>query len=267
MPVRSIVTFVQPAEVANDPSPLSLALAWAGDLQAQLMVLAFPIDVISEESSHAADDPQAFGAARSDILAQADRAGVSCTVIGRSSFAYGIGEVFADHLKVADLGLLQGRHGPLTGERLLAHAALFDSGRPLVLAPRDATLALPRRALIAWDGTHAAARAMQDAVSLLPAGSAAIVARVTDDKAIRMDQSGIEAARHLARHGIQASFLEIPRAGRDVYDALIAGAKEAGCDLIVAGAVRHSPIHELIWGSVTGRVLDGDCPLPVLLSA
>ena len=41
----------------------------------------------------------------------------------------------------------------------------------------------------------------------------------------------------------------------------------AGADLIVAGAVRHSPLHEIIFGSVTGTVLDGDCPLPVLLSA
>ncbi|MBL9047804.1 MAG: universal stress protein, partial [Tabrizicola sp.] len=44
-------------------------------------------------------------------------------------------------------------------------------------------------------------------------------------------------------------------------------ATDAGCDLIVAGAVRHSPIHELVFGSTTGRVLQGDSPLPVLLSA
>ena len=267
MPVRSIVTFVAPAEVAKDASALSLSLAWAGDLQARLVVLAFPVDVIAQEGLVGVEDDQDFATTRSAILAQADRAGVSCTVVDRSSFAYGIGEVFADHLKVADIGILHGRHGPLAGERLLAQAALFDSGRPLLLAPRKTALALPRRALIAWDGTHAAARAMQDAISLLPAGAEAVVARVTDDKALRMDQSGIEAARHLSRHGIKAEFREVPRAGRDVYDALLAAAHEAGCDLIVAGAVRHSPIRELIFGSVTGKVLAGDCPLPVLLSA
>jgi nucleotide-binding universal stress UspA family protein len=47
----------------------------------------------------------------------------------------------------------------------------------------------------------------------------------------------------------------------------VTAATEACCDLIVAGAVLYSPIHELVFGSVTGRVLDGDCPLPVLLSA
>ncbi|HLQ19784.1 MAG TPA: universal stress protein, partial [Tabrizicola sp.] len=150
---------------------------------------------------------------------------------------------------------------------LLAQAALFDSGRPLVIAPQGGTSALPRKALIAWDGTHAAARAMQDALSLLPPGAEAVVARVTDDKMLRMDQSGIEAAHHLSRHGIKAEFHDIPRTGRDVYDALLSAAQDSACDLIVTGAVRHSPIHELVFGSVTGRVLDGDCPLPVLLAA
>jgi nucleotide-binding universal stress UspA family protein len=262
MSARSIVTFVEPSRITDDSSALSLALGWAGGLDARVVVLAFPADVGSS-SFEAADLAQV----RANIARQAERAGVPASVVDRSSFAYGIGEVFADHLKVADFGILTGRRGPLVGERLLAQAAIFDSGRPLVIAPRTGSRALPRRALIAWDGTHTAARAMQDALSLLTTGSEAVVARVTDDKALRMDQSGIESAHHLARHGIKAEFREVPRAGRDIYDALLAAAHEAGCDLIVAGAVRHSPIHELVFGSVTGRVLDGDCPLPVLLSA
>jgi nucleotide-binding universal stress UspA family protein len=262
MPVRSIVTFVEPSDLDRNPAAFSTALDWAGRLEARIVVLAFPTDVTGPGA-----DEADFPATRAAFATLADRAGVSATVVDRSSFAYGIGEVFADHLKVADLGILRGRRGPLVGERLLAQAAIFESGRPLVIAPRTGIATLPRRALIAWDGTHAAARAMQDALSLLPAGAEAIVARVTDDKALRMDQSGIEAAHHLSRHGIKAEFREIPRTGRDIYDALLSAAREAGCDLIVAGAVRHSPIHELIFGSVTGRVLDGDCPLPVLMSA
>lgn len=262
MPVRSIVTFVEPSDLGKQPAALDLALGWAGTLDARVVVLAFPVDV----SRSGADEPD-FATTQSAIAALAKREGVAASVVNRSSFAYGIGEVFADHMKVADLGIVSGRRGPLVGERLLAQAALFDSGRPLVVAPRTGARALPRRALIAWDGTHAAARAMQDAISVLAPGAEAVVARVTDDKELRMDQSGIEAAHHLSRHGIKAEFREIQRGGRDVYDALLSAAQESGCDLIVTGAVRHSPIHELVFGSVTGRVLDGDCPLPVLMSA
>jgi nucleotide-binding universal stress UspA family protein len=262
MPARSIVTFVEPSRSTEDTTALDLALGWAGGLDARVVVLAFPADV-----GIGASDDADLAQVRAQITAQGDRAGVPVSVVDRSSFAYGIGEVFADHLKVADFGILTGRRGPLVGERLLAQAAIFDSGRPLVIAPRTGSRALPRRALVAWDGTHAAARAMQDALSILPAGAEALVARVTDDKELRMDQSGIEAAHHLSRHGIKAEFRDIPRQGRDIYDALLATAHDSNCDLIVTGAVRHSPIHELIFGSVTGRVLDGDCPLPVLLSS
>lgn len=262
MRARSITTFVEPSRINEDATALALALDWAGSLDARVVVLAFPVDVSSTASGDIT-----LAEARAAVAALVDRAGVPATVVDRSSFAYGIGDVFADHMKVADFGILSGRRGPLVGERLLAQAAIFDSGRPLVIAPKAGSHTLPRRALIAWDGSRAAARAMQDALALLAPGSETIVARVTDDKELRMDQSGIEATHHLARHGLAAEFREIQRNGRDIYDALLATAQEAGCDLIVAGAVRHSPIHELVFGSVTGRVLDGDCPLPVLLSA
>ena len=264
MPVRSIVTFVQPADVDQAHAALALTFGWAGALSARAVVLAFTVDVTGAGGGEDAPD---FAKTRAAILALADKAGVPCTVVDRSSFAYGIGDVFADHMKVADIGILRGRHGPLTGERLLANAALFDSGRPLILAPRATAITPPRRALIAWDGTHAAARAMQDALGLLAPGSEAIIVRISDDKGMRMDQSGIEAAHHLARHGLQASFREVPREGRDVLAALTATAHSANCDLIVAGAVRHSPVHDLVFGSVTQQVLAGECDLPVLLSA
>ena len=264
MSVRSIVTFVQPSDISQNRAALDVALGWASAFSARSVVLCFTVDVTGEV---AADTTSTFSQTRAAISELAEKAGVPATVVDRSSFAYGIGEVFADHMKVADLGILRGRRGPLTGERLLANAALFDSGRPLVLVPQGAATRPPRRALIAWDGTHAAARAMQDVLSLLPPGAEAIVARVTDDKVLRMDQSGIEAAHHLARHGIKAEFREIPKDGRDVFDALTQAAHDAGCDLIVAGAVRHSPVHDLVFGSVTRRVLAGECDLPVLLSA
>ena len=102
MSVRSIVTYVDPETVDQAPAALSMALDWAGAMNARIMVLAFPIEV------GGADSPEGstFAQTRAAIAALADRAGVSVSVIDRSSFAYGIGEVFADHLKVADLGIL-----------------------------------------------------------------------------------------------------------------------------------------------------------------
>ena len=45
MSARSIVTHVEPSKVDGDPAALSLALGWAGALDARVVVLAFPVDV------------------------------------------------------------------------------------------------------------------------------------------------------------------------------------------------------------------------------
>ena len=256
MAVRSIVTFVEPATVDEDPAALSLALEWAKALDARVMVLAFPVDVSRPGASDRGTG--SYAKARSRIAALAERAGVPLTVLDRSSFAYGIGEVFADHMKVADLGILTGRRGPLLGERLLAQAALFDSGRPLVIAPSKAACqrTAPRPDCL---GRHPCRRPRDAgrALAPLPQGAEAIVARVTDDKEMRMDQSGSKRPRSPCAPWHEGQLPRDARGTRCLRRDHRA-AQETGCDLIVAGAVRHSPVHELIFGSVTGRVLDGE---------
>ncbi|MBL9053585.1 MAG: hypothetical protein JNN02_07620, partial [Tabrizicola sp.] len=45
MPVRSVVTFVQPADVDQDHAALAVTFGWAGALSARAVVLAFAVDV------------------------------------------------------------------------------------------------------------------------------------------------------------------------------------------------------------------------------
>ncbi|MGL4237906.1 universal stress protein [Tabrizicola sp.] len=267
MTVTSIVTFVKPAHAQRDDAALSQAFALAEAHSARTVVLTYVVDVIGPEATTTEGTDEELAAARSAILARADKLGVQCSVVDRSSFAYGIGEVFADHLKVADLGVLQIDPRPNSGLRQLVNAALFKSGRPVLLVPQAATGKPPTRALVAWDGTAAAARAMHEAIPLMALGGEAIVARVSDDKDIRMDQSAIEATHHLARHGIRATFQEVQRNGRQVFAALADTARETGCDMIVCGAIQHSAAHDLIFGSVTQSILSGNSEVPVFLSA
>lgn len=267
MSVASIVAFVQPHHAKDKQGALAHALALGLALSAQVVALSYVVDVIGPEPTLNIDEDELLAAARKTILSRADQAGVSCNVVDRSSFAYGIGDVFADHLKVADLGILQVDPRIYSGLRHLANAAIFASGRPVILVPGTAPAAAPTRVLVAWDGTPTAARAMHDAIPLMALAGEVIVARVSDDKSLRPGQSGIEATRHLARHGIRATFQDVPRNGRDVFAALVDTAGEKGCDLIVCGALRHSAAHDLLFGSVTQEVLSGKSPVPVLLSA
>lgn len=270
MTVKSIMAFVQPHEARKMPAALSYALALGAASAARVVVLSYLVDVVGPGADAAEDgrsEEEQLADAKAAIQAQSDKLGVSCEVVDRSNFAYGIGEVFADHLKVADVGVLHAGLGPYSGERLLVNAALFESGRPVILVPEAKAGGLPRRVLVAWDGTPASARAMHEALPILALAGEAIVARVSNDKILRMDQSGIEAAHHLARHGIRATFRDVPRESRDVLRALTDTARDTGCDMIVCGALRHSTAHDLLFGSVTQAVLSGGSDVPVFMTS
>lgn len=272
MTIKTIVTLVEPADAEKGTSALAAAFACGKALDAHVVVLAFEVEVVgpSAPSAEPEDLPEGdpLAAARSAILKRADEIGVSCAVADRSSYAYGIGDVFADQVKVADLGILPIAAPPSAAQRFLLHAALFDSGRPLLVVPETvASITMPKRVLVAWDASPAAARALHEAFPLIEQAEETIIATVSDDKAIRLGQSAIEATHLIARHGGRGTFRSVERRGRDVLDALLEAAHEAKADLIVSGAVRHSSLHDLMFGGVTRRVLDGEAKLPFFLSA
>lgn len=238
-------------------APFALAEAFAAHLTAL---------VFAAETAQGAA-PEAEEAAAAHLQEAAARRGIACEPRGRGSFAYGIGEVLADHIRVSDLGImtLRGASGPAA--RMLLAGAVFDTGRPLLLSPADAPLAAPpRRVLVAWDATPAAVRAVHAALPLILRAEETLVATVTGDKDIVPGQSGIALTRLLARHGARARFLTLPQ-GAGVLSALATAAKEEGADLLTLGAVRHAPLRSLLFGSATRDLLDRGPPLPVLLAA
>lgn len=257
--ITTIATHVEPGE---DPSarlvtPLALAEAFSAHVTAL---------VFAAEPSDSAD-----GAAEERTLTAvqqaAARRGIACEARGRSSFAYGSGEVLADHLRVSDIGVLTLPAAPGAGLRFLIGSAIFATGRPVLLAPAAAPLAaLPRRVVVAWDATPAAVRAVHGALPLIARAEETLVVSVTDDKEMRPGQSGIELTHLLARHGARASFLAAPREG-GVLATLAATAATRGAGLLVMGAVRHAPLRDLVLGSATRDIMDRGPQLPTLLAA
>jgi nucleotide-binding universal stress UspA family protein len=92
------------------------------------------------------------------------------------------------------------------------------------------------------------------------------VATVSDDKALRPGQSGVELTHLLARHQVRASFAAVP-AGGGALAALVGAARAQGAEMLVLGAVRHSPLHDLVFGSVTDALFQGAGGLPCLVAA
>ena len=259
MTITTITAHIEPG-AGLGPSliaPLALAEAFA----AHLTALVFAADTAQEAQ------PEAEEAAVANLREAATRRGIACELRDRGSYAHGIGEVLADHMRVSDLGILTLRGAPGPAARMLLSGAIFGTGRPLLLSPAAAPLAAPpRRVLVAWDATPAAVRAVHGALPLILRAEETLVATVTGDKEVRPGQSGIALTRLLARHGAKARFLTLPL-GAGVLPALAAAAMEHGAEMLAMGAVRHAPLHSMLFGSATRDLLDRGPPLPLLLAA
>ena len=259
MTLTTVVTLVEPGEAAAIEAALATPFMLAESFSAALTALVFPIE--AEAAAMAEEQTVAR------VRALAERRAIACDIRSRSSFAYGVGEVFADHLRVSDLGVFNWRADQAAARRLILNAAIFDSGRPVVIVPEGRPLASPpSRIMVAWDATPAAVRATHGALPFLRRAAETVVVTVTDDKEVRAGQSGIELTHLLARHGATARFSAVRRGGSTALDAILAAAQEAKAELLVMGGVRHAPLHNMIFGSTTQDLMDRGPRLATLIA-
>jgi len=110
-------------------------------------------------------------------------------------------------------------------------------------------------------------RALHAAMPFLLRSEETFVVTVTDDKDLRPSQSGIELTRLLTRHGVKATFVSSRKEGGSVLDALCRTAREREAELLTVGAVRHAPIHDLIYGSATKALFMGGAHMAAIVAA
>lgn len=173
--------------------------------------------------------------------------------------------------RYADLVVLSqtdpGLSGPALLRQLPEHVALHG-GRPVLLVPyAGAFQHLDHHALVAWDGSRAATRAVTDALPMLCSSrqvTLAVFERARHDQP--GDLPGADIAPYLARHGVRLEVVQqSSQAGDDVGAALLSLAADRGADLLVMGAYGHQRWREILLGGVTRRVLQS-MTLPVLLA-
>jgi nucleotide-binding universal stress UspA family protein len=148
--------------------------------------------------------------------------------------------------------------------RDLVEAALFGSGRPIVLLPRSG-LALGR-IVIAWDATRSAVRAVHDALPLLVEAREVLVTSIIDDKLFSMPDSGNALCRYLSRWHVDAKFSTLQRETLNVGTTLLNYARQANADLLVMGAFAHGFERTLMLGSATRDIFEARIGIPILMS-
>jgi len=203
--------------------------------------------------------------------AQADNAGVSLETRMESVFADQCASMVARHARHADLTLV-GQPSHDQDDRHLARqileATFLDSGRPALVIPYSGARAMPPKiAVVAWDGSSEAARALNDSLPLLAAADLVRLVTVDGDKlGIRVgDVPGMDATTHLARHGIKAELRAIASGGMSTSNALLAEIGDSGADLLVMGGYGHSRVREMILGGTTANLLE-TMTTPTLIS-
>ncbi len=142
------------------------------------------------------------------------------------------------------------------------HAVLFDSGRPVLIAPQVALPTIGTRICIAWNGTAESAAAVQAALPWMQRAQAVRV--LSADEYQRRGPLASALSQYLGLHGINVETAQFRPIDREVGRGLLSAAAEFGADLLAMGAYSHSRLRQLILGGVTRHVLE-NAKLPVLM--
>ena len=142
------------------------------------------------------------------------------------------------------------------------HAVLFDSGRPVLIAPKAAPETVGKRICIGWNGTAESAAAVMAAIPWLQRAEAVRI--LTADEYQRRGPAAPDLADYLALHDIAAEVATFRPVDREVGAGMLRAADEFSADLLTMGAYSHSRLRQLILGGVTRHVLE-HARLPVMM--
>ena len=135
------------------------------------------------------------------------------------------------------------------------HAALFNTGRPVLFVPTRGPLLSPLSAhiLVAWKSTPQARRAITHTLPWLRAAKHVTVVSVNEAK---IPQASVEGIRILEDQGISADIRHARTdRGEHIADRLLAEAEEIGASAIVMGAYHFGEVVEYVFGGVTREIL------------
>jgi nucleotide-binding universal stress UspA family protein len=254
-----------------------LAQRCQGEVSAAFLT-ALPDEPIAYEPAVVAGVwAELLGRARQE--AAAERAGIEARLkqIGRAgemrtgeALAHDLGRVAAVHARYADLPVMtrpsaEESHDPHLD---LIEGVLFHSGRPVLVVPPDWNgSTIGRRALLAWDASREATRALSEADWLIEGAEQVTVVTIdAKPKAFgHSGQPGSMIAAHLTRRGLPTQIRNIEGRGRPAAEALLEEAANLKADLIIMGGYAHARLRAIMFGGATRDMLNA-ANVPLLMA-
>lgn len=146
--------------------------------------------------------------------------------------------------------------------RAVAGGLIVASRCPVLAVPQGHERLDPDSAMIAWDGSSAAAAALRAAVPLLRCATNVVLVEI-DDGSVALPAEA--AASYLSRHGVHATIRRLPSGHRNAAEIITTEASSGNFGYVVMGGFGHSRFVEALFGGVT-RALLTNSPVPVFLA-
>jgi nucleotide-binding universal stress UspA family protein len=144
------------------------------------------------------------------------------------------------------------------------NSGLFESGRPILLAPPSPPAQIGTNVLIAWNRSTEQARATALAMPLLQKADRIMVLTIIGGTEVS-GPSAEQLVRNLRRNRIVAELKRVELGGKSTGEAILATAQSLDCDLLIKGAYTQSRLRQMIFGGATQHVLE-NAMIPVLLA-
>ncbi len=145
----------------------------------------------------------------------------------------------------------------------LIEAALFDSGRYLLIAPPTPPPSFADRIVIAWNGGAETARSIACARPFLRQAKEITILQAEGGMTPGPDAEAV--AEYLAATGVKADVLRREVSQRNAGAAILEEAERLGCDLLIKGGYTRSRLRQTIFGGMTIHILQY-AEMPVLMS-
>ncbi len=187
-----------------------------------------------------------------DARAKARAAGITTDVQVIFDHVESVAGKAVQTARLSDLIVVDQSLGRLDTTGILFEAALFQSGRPLIVAsPRKPAFSAVKSVTIAWDGSSHAARAVGDAIALFQDIEKANILSIRGEKDLGNTVSGDNLAASLARKGVTTTVETKESREATVGSTIDTYAAHHGSDLLIMGGYGQSRLREFIFGGVT----------------
>lgn len=143
----------------------------------------------------------------------------------------------------------------------LLEIALRETGRPVLIA-REAGATFGETVAIAWNGSVEATRAVALAMDFLVRAKEVVLISVSEDGPVGPGNDAL--ADYLTWHGVRTRCNTVEGTRHSSGPLVVQQVRESGADMLVMGAYTRDRVRRVIFGSVTGEILD-QMPVPVLM--